>query len=156
MVRQIEANARARKHLDRQLSGLTASAFARPPRGWVRAIRDALGLTSRQLAARIGKQHSTITALEKGEVAGTVSLNTLREAAEALNCTLVYALVPNQPLDATVHQQARKAAEARLKRIHHTMSLEAQSLKKADLDAERDRLTDEFLRTGGSRLWEET
>lgn len=154
MTNLIDTSTRARKHLDRQFLELPTKGFARPPKGWVRAIRDALGLTSRQMGVRMGKTHSTITAVEKGEVAGTVSLNTLRAAAEALDCTLVYALVPNQPLETTVRRQARKVAESRLRRIHHTMSLEAQTLRQADLDAELERLTEETLRTGGSRLWD--
>ena len=77
------------------------------------------------------------------------------KAAEALDCQLVYAIVPKDSLDATVRKQARKAAEARLRRISHTMSLEAQGLRKPELEAELDRLTDEILRTGGSRLWED-
>lgn len=156
MASSTDTDARARKHLDRLFSASPITELARPPKGWVRAIRDALGLTSRQMGARMGKTHSTIAALEKGEAAGTVSLNTLRAAAEALDCRLVYALVPNQPLETTVRRQARKAAETRLRRVHHTMSLEAQSLRKADLETELDRLTDEVLRTGGSRLWDDT
>lgn len=155
MITSTETSARARKHLDRQLSASPVNGFARPPRGWVRAIRDALGLTSRQMGVRMGKTHSTIAALERGEVAGTASLNTLRAAAEALDCTLVYALVPNQSLEATVRSRARQVAEARLRRIHHTMSLEAQGLSRYGLETELDRLTSEVLRTGGSRLWED-
>jgi hypothetical protein len=35
------------------------------------------------------------------------------------------------------------------------MSLEAQGVRKPELEAELDRLTDEILRAGGSRLWED-
>ncbi|MCC4293842.1 mobile mystery protein A [Brevundimonas aurantiaca] len=152
---QHEREALARKHLDKQLSEIRLGAFSKPPKGWLRAVRDALGLTTRQLAERMNKAQPSITALEKNEATESITLKSLREAAEALDCQLVYAIVPKDSLDATVRKQARKAAEARLRRINHTMSLEAQGVRKPELEAELDRLTDEILRAGGSRLWED-
>lgn len=154
MVQRSDGQALARKHLDNQLLELPTVRLSRPPRGWVRAIRDALGLTSRQLGARMNRAHTTITSLEKGEIAGTVSLNTLREAAEALDCTLVYALVPNRSLDATVRAQARLSAEKRLKHISHSMTLEDQAVRGRDAEEQLERLADEILRKGGSALWD--
>ena len=150
---QNEREALARKHLDKQLSEIRPGAFNKPPKGWLRAVRDALGLTTRQLAERMNKAQPSITALEKNEAAESITLKSLREAAEALDCKLVYAIVPNDTLEATVRKQARKTAEARLRRINHTMNLEAQGVRKSELEAELDRLTDEIMRTGGSRLW---
>src|SRR5262245_8023854 len=138
MVDQTEAL--ARKRLDEAIAAFRAVDHPRPPRGWVRAIRDALGMTTRQLAARMGLSQSTIAALEKGEEAETVSLKTLREAAKALDCRLVYALVPNTTLEEAVNARARALADAQLARIHHTMRLEDQALRASDLAAERERL----------------
>jgi predicted DNA-binding mobile mystery protein A len=64
--------------------------------------------------------------LEKSEAIGTISLQTLRRAAEALECTLVYALVPKTSLEDAVTKRARKIALHDLKRVAHTMKLEAQ------------------------------
>src|SRR5471030_1728620 len=90
----------ARKHLEQRIAPLRqAEVLARPPRGWLRAICDALGMTTAQLAKRIHVDQSRITRLKQAEVEGSVSLKTLRQAAEGLGCTLVYALVANQPLD---------------------------------------------------------
>ncbi len=154
MVKQKEGSALARKHLDRQFEAMTSRYAARPPKGWLRAIRDALGLTSRQLAVRMGKTHTTVTALEKGEVAGTTTLNSLRAAAEAMNCTLVYAIVPNQPLEEMVRVQARKLAEAQFARVNHSMRLEDQAVARHDLAEQIERRADE-LRRDGRRLWEQ-
>lgn len=145
----------ARKHLDAALAAFrTPGAATRPPRGWVRAIRDALGMTSRQLAARMGLSQATISALEKSEAADTISLKTLRQAAAALDCQLVYALVPRTSLDRMVQERAQALAEQSLARIHHTMRLEDQALRDSELAAERDRLTRAFLDGRASRLWE--
>ncbi|MGU3456050.1 mobile mystery protein A [Brevundimonas sp. M1A4_2e] len=154
MAKRSDSQALARKHLDKQFERISIKNTTRPPKGWLRAIRDALGLTSRQLATRMGKTHTTITALEKGEVAGTTTLNSLRDAAEAMNCTLVYAIVPNQSLEAMVRAQSRKLAEAQLARVNHTMRLEDQAVARSDLTDQINRLAEDLSRDG-SRLWDE-
>jgi predicted DNA-binding mobile mystery protein A len=156
MVKRSDGQALARKHLDKQVETISRKGMTRPPKGWLRAIRDALGLTSRQLAMRMGKTHTTITALEKGEVAGTTTLNSLRDAAEAMNCTLVYAIVPNQPLEEMVRAQSRKAAEAQLSRVNHTMRLEDQAVARSALTEQIDRLAEELRRTNSSGIWEKS
>lgn len=154
MIDHAEQAALARKHLDRQFATLDRAVLTPPPRGWVRAIRDALDMTVRQLGARMGKSHSTVVALEKGEIAGTVTLAGMRKAAEALDCTLHYVLVPNRPLASLVRDRAACLAQMQLSRIHHTMRLEDQAVVGADLAAELERLTDDYVRRGGSRLWD--
>ena len=154
MAYQNEREALARKHLDRQVAQIRPEAFRKPPKGWIRAVRDALGLTTRQLAARMDRSQPSITALEKNETTEAITLKSLRQAAEALDCRLVYAIVPNNTFEAMARKQARRAAETRLRRIDHAMGLEAQGVRPTELEAELDRLTEELLRTGGSRLWE--
>jgi len=151
-----ENSALARRNLDKRLAPLRRSAaFMRPPRGWVRAIRDALGMTAGQLADRLGVSQPRVTALERNEIEDRLTLGKLRQAAEALDCTLVYALVPNRPLGAMVEERARALADRQLARIHHTMRLEDQALTAEDLAAERERLVAEYLRGNPRRLWDE-
>ena len=146
----------ARKHLDERLTPLRESAeFVRPPRGWVRAIRDALGMTTGQLAKRIGVDQSRISKLEQAEIEGSVTLKTLRQAAEGLGCTLVYAFVPNPSLAALVRERAEKIADRELARVDHTMRLENQALTQRDLKQERQRLVSALLTGNPRRLWDE-
>lgn len=145
----------ARKHLDRRLARLRpVGELARPPRGWLRAIRDALGMTAEQLAGRLGVSAPRVLAMEKAEQRDAVTLATLDRAAQALDCTLVYALVPNDTLDALVRARARKIASDRLARVDHTMRLEDQGMPEEELAAERDRLASELLRGSLRRLWD--
>jgi predicted DNA-binding mobile mystery protein A len=124
---KIESRKRARQRLDERLELLKpAERFRAPPKGWVRAIRDALGMSGVQFAARLGVQPPSVAALEASEESGSIQLKTLRRAAEGLNCTLVYALVPNDSLEDAVHARARKIALRDLGRVAHTMKLEAQ------------------------------
>ncbi len=151
-----DQRALARKTLDGRLASLrTASDLARPPRGWIKAIREALGMTTTQLAERAGMSQSRIPRIETGEVNGTLTMTTLRNMAEAMNCRLVYALVPNEPLEEMVCERAASVADRRLARTHHTMKLENQALTRRDLEAERARLIAELLRGDPRRLWEE-
>ena len=150
-----ETSKRARTRLDERLEVLRpADRFKVPPKGWVRALRDALGMTGAQLGARMGIRPQTVETIEKSEAAGTIQLNTLRRAAEALDCTLVYALVPNTSLEAMVNARARKIAIRELQRVAHSMRLEAQGTDDANLEARiqtyiRDRLSERDL-------WNET
>lgn len=121
---------KARKNLDFRLSegrGLRQK-LARPNQGWIRAIRQALGMTAEQLGRRMGVTQATLSGLEASEINGSIRLATLRKAAEAMNCTLVYALVPYTSLEEIVQNQARKVATEQLKPVEHTMLLENQSL----------------------------
>ncbi|MER9594002.1 mobile mystery protein A [Mesorhizobium sp. M0244] len=131
-----DARQRARRRLDERLSGLKPEdRFRPPPKGWIRAIRDALGMTGVQLATRLGIRPQTVEAIEKSEASGSIQLSTLRRAAEAMDCTLVYALVPNASLEDAVKQRARKIAIRDLQRVAHTMKLEAQGTGDAGKEA---------------------
>ena len=89
--------------LDERFAMGSTSAIANRPRGgWVRAVRDALGMNTRQLAQRLGVTHNAVVDLERSEVAGVAKLEALRRADEALDCDLVYALVPRTTLEDTV------------------------------------------------------
>src|SRR5674476_229027 len=121
----------ARRQLDKRLMpvrGLPDGALARPAAGWVRALRDALGMTAQDLAARMGVSRVAVNKLEASEQAGTVQLDTLARAADALGCDLVYALVPRVPLEEQVRRQAEVVARAELGPVATTMALEAQGL----------------------------
>jgi predicted DNA-binding mobile mystery protein A len=131
-----DARRRARQRLDERLSTLKPDdRFHPPPKGWIRAIRDAIGMSGVQMASRLGVRPQTVEAIEKSEAADSIQLNTLRRAAEALDCTLVYALVPRTSLEDAVEQRARKIAFRDLRRVAHTMKLEAQGTGDAGMEA---------------------
>lgn len=143
----------ARRNLDRRLAPLRAESLIAPPHGWIKAVREALGMTAAQLAHRMGVVQSRVSALEKAERTGTPSLKTLREAAEAMNCTLVYAFVPTTTFDGILRGQAATKVDEEITRLHHTMRLENQAMDKRDLAAERERLVAEMLAGSLRRLW---
>lgn len=125
----------ARQVLDRRLSAIDSNVLAPPSAGWVRAIRDALGLSTRQLGERLGVAAMSVTDLEKSERAGSAQLATLRRAADAMDCDLVYAFVPRSSLEEVVRDQALRVARRELARVHTTMHLEDQALPNEELEA---------------------
>ena len=139
----------ARRELDPRLESRLVTQLAVPRLGWVRAIRDALGMTAGQLGKRMGVTHSTVFDLERSEREGRVRIDSLRKAAETLDCTLVYAFVPNRGLEETVRRQAEEVVDRQLARVEQTMALEGQSV---DYRAgAREVLLDSAMKSG--RLW---
>jgi predicted DNA-binding mobile mystery protein A len=130
-------------------------AFGRPPRGWIKAIREALGMTTAQLAKRLGIAQPSAVGLEKAETSKAISLGTLERAARALDCTLVYALVPRKPLETIVQERASDKARARLRAISHSMTLEDQRVREEDEHEQLERLVKQLLEGPGSALWDE-
>lgn len=144
------------RHLDKRFSTLRPLAKTqRPPKGWLRAIRDALGMTTAQYARRLGVSQPRVVELEISEQSGGVTINTLQRAAEALGCRLVYVLVPERPLAEVVTERAAVIAERQSKAVEHTMRLEDQAVKdKGAARALRQQMTEELLRRP-ARLWDE-
>lgn len=127
MVKRSESK-KARVALDSRLHHLgPPDKYAVPRPGWVRAIRDALGMSAAEMGRRMGVSHAAVFELERSERHGTAKLDTLRRAAEALDCTLVYAFIPRQGLETTVRAQAEKLADEDLRYVAHTMALEDQA-----------------------------
>ena len=147
----------ARLQLDKRLNAMrNAEEFTRPQRGWVKAIREALGMTTAQLAKRLGVSQPRVVGIEQAEAKGAITLDSLERAAHALDCQLVYALVPRKPLDALIAERASRLATTRLNSTRHSMALEAQALDANDEDEQRKRLIRQLIEQAGSELWDET
>ncbi|TAK37202.1 MAG: mobile mystery protein A [Lysobacteraceae bacterium] len=125
-----------------------------PAGGWLRAIRQALGMTTRQLAARVGVQLSTLLTAERNEAAGTIGLNQLRRVAAALDCEVRYVVVPREPLKKRLEKRAEEIARRRMGDVAHSMALEAQATSEQFRDAQVARIKEELLRGRWSKLWE--
>ncbi|HET6839413.1 MAG TPA: mobile mystery protein A [Bradyrhizobium sp.] len=144
------------RHLDKRFASLRPLVKnERPPKGWLRAIRDALGMTTAQFARRLGVSQPRIIELEQSEVSGSVTLHTLQRAAETLGCRLVYVLVPEKPLAETVRERAELVAQHQLAAVAHTMRLEDQSVKGKRANDDLRRTFIEKLLQRPARLWDE-
>jgi predicted DNA-binding mobile mystery protein A len=131
-----------------------AVGITRPSGGWIRAIREALGMTNKQLAQRVQRKSQTVLDLQKREAAQTIQLNTLRELAEAMDCELVYAIVPRKPLDRMLDERAEVLARRALRRTGHSMELERQALGVRERARAFEREIERLLAGSRRKLWE--
>jgi len=125
-----------------------------PRGGWVRAIREALGMSAKQLGARVRVTRQTIENFERSEAQGKITLDSLNRLASALGCRVVYALVPEKPLSGMQHDRARAVAEGLLKTASHSMKLEAQSVSEKEQRRQRDQMVETLLHGNPKKLWD--
>jgi len=124
-----------------------------PKSGWIKAVRNALGISSAVLAKKLGCTRPNISYIEQTEQKGTISLDTLKQVAEVMNCKVVYCLVPLESFDKTLENQARLIAKKRIEFVNHSMKLEQQGLTKDQLKQQEDALVKELLEGDPKKLW---
>jgi predicted DNA-binding mobile mystery protein A len=125
----------------------------RPSNGWIKTIREALGMTAVALARQLNVRSSTVHKLEKSEADDSISLASLRKVAEALNCELHYALVPRTSLETKLRNQAKLVARKNLFPVSHSMALEDQSVTNKAQQAQLELLEKELLDGNWRELW---
>ena len=146
-----------REQLETTLQRFSPLSKIRPPhKGWIRAIRDALGMTAKQLASRMGVAQQAVARIEKDELAGSVTIKTMQRVAECLDCSFVCGFVPHSTLDATLRKQAHIVAIKRLTQANQTMVLEAQSLSTKENKRVLSKIVDDLVDAVPSSLWDES
>jgi len=129
--------------------------LTRPGGGWIKTIRESLGMTSVQFAKRLGVIQQRISQLEKAEKNAIIKMKTLEEAARGLNCRLIYFLIPNEPLEQMLENRARLIAKNRIAEISHSMDLENQGVSQEEQKVQIEKLTRELLENNLKILWDE-
>jgi|694.fasta_scaffold146188_3 predicted DNA-binding mobile mystery protein A len=144
-----------RAQIDTLLGPFRALPQAAAPRGgWIRAVREGLGMSATQLAAKLGVIRQSVEAYERSEAAGKITLESLNKVAEALECRLVYALVPVKPLEQMQRDRAKKLADALLTPVAHTMKLEDQAMSEQEAKRQRKSLVKQLLLENPKKLWD--
>lgn len=124
-----------------------------PKTGWIRTIREALGMSGTQLGERLNLTRNQISILERKEAAGTITLNQLQQIAEGLNANLMYAVVPRKSIEEILEDRAAEIAHSILEISHQNMFLEAQQLSKEKQHESTKMLIKELINAGGKVLW---
>ena len=124
-----------------------------PADGWLRAVRESLGRSLRTQAERLGISPSSLHKSEMAEAQGRTTLAQLRKMAEGLDCELVYALVPRQPLSKIVEEQADKMARHEVLGVAHSMSLEEQRPSNEFVERQIAQRRSALLAGPWSKLW---
>jgi len=102
-------NGYAPRTLEQRLGSLkeARSAALRPARGWLRAVRDAVGLSQDAVAKKLQVKRQSYAQLETAEERGAISLISLQRAAEAMDCELVYFILPRESIARTYGELAQ-------------------------------------------------
>jgi len=115
--------------LDSQIPALSAAykSVSQPAGGWLRVVRQALGLAQADLAKNTGMTQQAYAQFERGEIKGTLSIGNLQRSAEAMDCDLVYFLVPRTK---SFGELARRHDPKfkHLQASEHSMALEDQAV----------------------------
>jgi predicted DNA-binding mobile mystery protein A len=127
----------ARAALERDLRRHRDVPTIAPRSGWIRAIRDALGMSTSELARRVGLSKGRISQIERAEQERSLTLATLERVAAGLDCRVEYVLVPRQPLEDMVWARARAKAADEIAGVDHTMAIESQQ---PDVESTRHRI----------------
>ena len=141
--------------IDRQLSALQAAANtlrSRPAKGWIAAIRTALGMSSPALAKLLKVSQPTIHEYERGEVRGSITLETLGRVADALDAELIVALVPRKSVAAALRARAESIARDEMRAVVNTMRLENQEVESEATREEYEKLVTSLL-ANPRKLW---
>ena len=146
---------RVARQITRQLDDVLATANipSRPRNGWIATIRQALGMSKTQLAKRIDIARQSLDDMESNEVRETITLASLRNAADALGCDLQYALVPRKPLEKLITEQALKKASNKLARVNQSQALEASAIDEVPLSRAVTDLAKEIVVKRPANLW---
>ncbi|MEI8093589.1 MAG: mobile mystery protein A [Spirochaetales bacterium] len=143
-----------RQQLDAVLDNWRAARLPTPPgSGWIKAIREALGMPASFLARRLGVVPSSVLRMEDSEADDSITLATLKRAAHALGCDVQYALVPRMALREIVEHRAHSVAQAQVADVAHTMALEAQNTSAKARNVLVQELEAELTRGAKRGLW---
>ncbi len=145
------------EQLDHKLADFQSLAhLAAPPEGWVRFIRQSIGMSLRQLGVRLGMSPQSVRDMEMREAEGKVTLTALGNAARSLDMKLVYAIVPvGCTVSDLIRIQAKRLAEEAIRRTSVSMSLEDQAIGRAEVLHEIEELTDELVRHRSRSFWDQ-
>lgn len=144
------------EHTDRKLLQLKSFGKITPPRkGWVNAVRTALGMSLRQLGNRLNISPPSVQEIEQREVSGSITIKLLSEVANALNLQLVYGFIPKgESLEAMIEKRAKEKAREIVMRSSQTMKLEDQENSKSRLEKAIASKSEEIKRTLPNYLWD--
>ena len=142
-----------REQLDEKLKVLKSFVGVLPQQGWVKTIREVLGMSASQLGKKVGIDQSRISRLENAEKAGDLKLSSLQKIAKGLDMEFVYGFVPKDTLETMMINQARSLALKRFKTLNATMSLENQSLSENEKKKALEDMIQKILIENPKELW---
>ena len=129
--------------------------YSMPQEGWVRSMRNALGMSGAQLARRLKVSRSQVAQAEKNELSRSITLKTLDNMAQAMGCRVVYMIVAESQITDLVNNRAREKATQLVNLADTHMALESQRLGESELEYEIERIQTQLVKEMPTDLWNE-
>ena len=144
------------KQLDGLFNAFSESMSMKMPKeGWINTIRKSIGMSRSQLAKKLRITRQSVKEIEDRESEGTISLNTLRDVANAMDLKLVYVLMPkDESLGNLINRKAREAATEIVMRTSNTMKLEDQEISKKRINEAIQERAEQLIRDNAKILWD--
>jgi predicted DNA-binding mobile mystery protein A len=144
------------KQLDQKLQSFSESRkIVVPERGWINTIRTTLNMTLAQVGAKLNITRQGVKNIEQSESNGTITINALKDVANAMDLKLVYALVPkNGTINDLIQTKAEKLAQKIVLRTNQNMKLEDQGIGDEKIAKITKELADDIKREMRKSLWD--
>ncbi len=126
-----------------------------PDKGWINTIRTTLNMTMAQLGSKLNVTRQGIKGIEESEAKGSISINSLKEAGEALGLKFVYGFVPKDgTIDNLIKSRAKNLAKKIVLRTNQNMKLENQGISDKKIKQSIIDLATEIKREMRKSLWD--
>ena len=126
-----------------------------PNSGWINAVRNALGMSLKQLGEKLNISPQGVKDIERREKGGSITINALKETAASLDMQLVYGFIPKEEtLEKTIEKRARQIATRIVRRTSHTMHLEDKAVSKERIKKVIEEKTQQIINEMPKYLWD--
>ncbi|WP_019670131.1 mobile mystery protein A [Eudoraea adriatica] len=144
------------EQLDQKLEKFQDSAMVLvPTKGWINTIRTTINMTRDQLGTKLEMTKGAIQKIEEREASGQITINKLKDVAQALDMKFVYGFVPNDgSIEKLISKKSEKLARKIVLRTNQNMKLEDQGIGDEKLDKTIKDLTNEIKREVRKSIWD--
>ena len=126
-----------------------------PPIGWIKAIRNGIGMSMEQLGKKLSITKQGVMDIEKREKEGAITIKSMQELAKALDLKFVYGFVPNAgSLEQMIETRALEIASKIVERTSTTMKLEDQANSKERVEKAIKERASEIINKTPKILWD--
>ena len=126
-----------------------------PPIGWIKAIRNGIGMSMEQLGKKLSITKQGVMDIEKREKEGAITIKSMQEIAKAIDMQFVYGFVPVAgSLDQMIEMRALEMARKIVQRTSTTMKLEDQVNSKERIEKAIKERAAEIINNTPKILWD--
>jgi len=126
-----------------------------PPIGWIKAIRNGIGMSMEQLGKKLSITKQAVMDIEKREKEGAITIKSMQEIAKVIDMKFVYGFVPNAgSLEQMIETRSLEIAIKIVQRTSTSMKLEDQVNSKERIEKAIKERAAEIINKTPKILWD--